>query len=214
MNIVIAIDGPAASGKGTLARRLAEALDYAWLDTGLLYRAVGYAVAKNGGDPADPALAIPVAQTIDVTALMNDASLRSDEAGQFASQCSAIPEVRTALLNFQRDFAAKPPGNKKGAVLDGRDIGTVICPKATLKLYITASPEVRAERRLKELTAQGQSLSFSEVLADIKARDGRDMNRVTAPLKPADDAIVIDTSHLDADKAFDSALALVRARIE
>lgn len=214
MNIVIAIDGPAASGKGTLARRLAETLDYAWLDTGLLYRAVGCTVAKNGGNPADPALAIPVAQNIDVAALMNDASLRSDEAGQFASQCSAIPEVRAALLNFQRDFAAKPPGNKKGAVLDGRDIGTVICPKATLKLYVTASPEVRAERRLKELTARGQSLSFSDVLADIKARDARDMNRATAPLKPAEDAVIIDTSHLDADKAFESALALVRARLE
>lgn len=210
---VIAIDGPAASGKGTLARRLAQALDYACLDTGLLYRAVGMTVVRAEGSPSDPAFAIPVAMRLDASHLHDDAALRSDEVGQYASQCSVIPEVRTALLAFQRHFAATPPGGKAGAVLDGRDIGTVICPDAPVKLYVTASAEVRAERRMKELAARGKAISYDEVLADLKARDARDMNRPVAPLKPAPDADILDTSAMTADEAFAAALAKVRAKL-
>ncbi len=210
---VIAIDGPAASGKGTLARRLADALGFALLDTGLLYRAVGLKTVQMGGNPADPAASIPVAQNLDVRGLADDLPLRTDEAGQFASQCSSIPEVRAALLDFQRQFASTPPDGKAGAILDGRDIGTVICPAADVKLYVTASAEVRAERRMKELAARGKSLPFEAVLADIKARDDRDMNRATAPLKPAADAILLDTSAMTPDEVFATALALIRKKL-
>lgn len=211
MSIVIAIDGPTASGKGTLARRLAEALDFACLDTGLLYRAVGMAVVRQGGNPADPAIAIPTAQLLDATHINDDTSLRTAEAGQYASQCSVIPEVRAALLNFQRQFAYNPPAGKAGAVLDGRDIGSVICPEAQVKLYVTASAEVRAERRHKELIARGQVIGFDDVLADIQARDDRDMKRAIAPLKPMPDAHILDTSHRSAEEAFAAALAIIES---
>ena len=213
MSIVIAIDGPAASGKGTLARRLAEKLGFAWLDTGLIYRAVGMGVVRQGGDPADPALAIPAAKALDFAALMDDSSLRTDEAGQAASKCSAIPEVRAALLDFQRSFARTPPNGKKGAVLDGRDIGTVICPDAPLKIYVTASAKVRAERRQKELAGRGQSLPFEAVLEDIRARDARDMNRPIAPLKPAPESVILDTSQLGVKQAFSAALTIAKERL-
>lgn len=209
MSTTIAIDGPTASGKGTLARKLAEALGYAWLDTGLLYRAVGVGVKRAGFTPQDEAQAIAIARQLHLGAIMDDNELRSAEAGQLASQVSAIPEVRQALLEFQRHFAQREPG----AVLDGRDIGTVICPDALVKLYITASAEVRAERRHKELLSRGQDKSYADVLADVKARDDRDMNRAVAPLKPAADAVIIDTSNMDPDKAFSVALALVRERV-
>jgi len=209
MSITIAIDGPTASGKGTLARKLADALGFACLDTGLLYRAVGMALKRQGFTASDEAQAIAAAQALNVDQVMDDDELRSAEAGQWASQVSAIPGVRQALLEFQRSFAAQPPG----AVLDGRDIGTVICPDAPVKLYITASAEVRAERRYKELLSRGQDKSYDDVLADIKARDDRDMNRAIAPLKPAGDAVMIDTSNMDPEKAFSVSLALIRERL-
>ena len=209
MSITIAIDGPTASGKGTLARKLADALGFACLDTGLLYRAVGMALKRHGFTASDEAQAIAAAQALNVDQVMDDDELRSAEAGQWASQVSAIPGVRQALLEFQRSFAAQTPG----AVLDGRDIGTVICPDAPVKLYITASAEVRAERRYKELLSRGQDKSYADVLADIKARDDRDMNRAIAPLKPAGDAVMIDTSNMDPEKAFSVSLALIRERL-
>ena len=209
MSITIAIDGPTASGKGTLARKLADALGFACLDTGLLYRAVGMALKRQGFTASDEVQAIAAAQALNVDQVMDDDELRSAEAGQWASQVSAIPGVRQALLEFQRSFAAQPPG----AVLDGRDIGTVICPDAPVKLYITASAEVRAERRYKELLSRGQDKSYADVLADIKARDDRDMNRAIAPLKPAGDAVMIDTSNMDPEKAFSVSLALIRERL-
>ena len=209
MTITIAIDGPTASGKGTLARRLAHHFGYHCLDTGLLYRAVGMTVAKEGGNPADPDSAIPVAQSLDTSQLSDDNELRTDVAGQYASQCSTIPGVREALLRFQREFAAREPGS----VLDGRDIGTVICPDAPVKLYITASAEVRAQRRHAELERRGKPMAYEAVLLDIKARDDRDMNRATAPLKPASDAITLDTTTMNADEAFAAALKIVTERL-
>jgi CMP/dCMP kinase len=213
MSIVIAIDGPTAGGKGTLAKRLAGATGFALLDTGLLYRAVGVALHRAGYTPADEAQAVQYARGLIASQIMDDDELRSAEAGQLASQVSAIPAVRQALLDFQRNFAARPPGGALGAVLDGRDIGTVVCPDALVKLYITATAEARAERRHKELLSRGQTKTYEDVLADIKARDDRDMNRAIAPLRPASDAVILDTTHMDPDKAFDVALALVRERL-
>lgn len=210
---MIAIDGPTAGGKGTLAKRLAAATGFALLDTGLLYRAVGVALHRAGYTPADETQAVHYAHGLIASQIMDDDELRSAEAGQLASQVSAIPAVRQALLDFQRDFAAHPPGGALGAVLDGRDIGTVVCPDALVKLYITATAEARAERRHKELLSRGQTKTYEDVLADIKARDDRDMNRAVAPLKPAVDAVLLDTTHMDPDKAFDVALALVRERL-
>jgi len=207
---IIAIDGPAAAGKGTLARRLAAELGFDYLDTGLIYRAVGMNLRRAGTDPADEAAAEAAARAlvpVDLTAT----DLRGDDAAQAASKVAAIPGVRAALLDFQRRFAHTPPGGK-GAVLDGRDIGTVVCPDAEVKLFVTASLEKRAERRLKELQAAGRGGIQSDVLADMKERDDRDRNRSVAPLKPADGAIVLDTSDLDADQAFVLALSHVRNR--
>jgi len=208
---IIAIDGPAAAGKGTLARRLAATLGFDYLDTGLIYRAVGMNVARAGGDPADPALAGPAARALAPADLAAD-DLRGDQAAQAASKVAAIPEVRAALLDFQRAFAATPPG-AKGAVLDGRDIGTVVCPDAGIKLFVTASLEKRAERRLKELRAAGREAIHSTVLAEMRERDERDRNRAVAPLVAADDAFVLDTTGLDADQAFAAALGHVRSRM-
>lgn len=206
--MIIAIDGPAAAGKGTLARKLAERLGLAYLDTGLLYRAVGMAVLRQGGDPADRSRAAAVAQALDPQAL-GDAGLRGDEAGQAASKVAAIPEVRAALLEFQRAFAAHPPGGKAGAVLDGRDIGTVVCPNAPYKLFVTASLEVRAARRVKELRERGLAAIEERVFEDMRQRDARDSGRAAAPLVPAVDAYVLDTSNMDADAALNAALAYV-----
>ncbi len=208
MGFVIAIDGPTASGKGTLAKRMGEALKFKVLDTGLLYRAVGLAVVRAGGDPADAALAVPAAQKLDASRLADDNDIRSDLAGQYASQCSTIAGVRAALLEFQRKFADAEPG----AILDGRDIGTVICPHAPLKLYVTAAPEVRAHRRHAELVSRGKQLSYEDVLADIRARDDRDMNRAIAPLKPAPDAIILDTSDMNANSVLQKALEYTHER--
>lgn len=209
----IAIDGPAASGKGTLSKRLAAHYGYAHLDTGSLYRAVGLMVRLAGGDPAEPALALAAAKALTPeSAILVHPGLRGDEAAGAASLVAAMPEVRAALLDFQHSFAANPPGGK-GSVLDGRDIGTVVCPNAPAKLFVTASVEVRAERRVKELRAAGQDVSVDTVLMDMKARDERDSRRAVAPLKPAVDAFVLETSALDADQAFDVACAFLRTKI-
>ncbi len=203
--MIIAIDGPAASGKGTLAKRIAEHFGFAYLDTGLLYRAVGLEVLRRGKDPADPKAAEAAARTV-VLSQLDDPALKSDEVGSAASQVAAIPGVRAALLALQRRFARSPPGGEKGAVLDGRDIGTVICPDADVKLFVTASPEVRAERRHKELLARGVDSIYARVLKELSERDARDSVRLVAPLRPAPDALLLDTSGLDADQAFAAAI--------
>lgn len=205
---IIAIDGPAASGKGTLARRLAAEFDFAYLDTGKLYRAVGMKVLRTGGDPEDEEAAADAARALDPLEL-EDGALSSDEAAGAASKVAALDTVRAALKDFQRNFAAIPPDGKAGAVLDGRDIGTVICPDADAKLFVTADVEVRADRRHKELLERGIASIYARVLAELKDRDARDTNRTTAPMRPADDAHVIDTSEMDADAAFEAALDIV-----
>ena len=209
--MIIAVDGPAASGKGTLARRLAEYFDLAHLDTGLLYRAVGHAVLEAGGDPADPRAAEAAARALTLAAV-SDPALRGDAAGNAASQVAVLPGVRAALVELQRRFAHSPPGGKKGAVLDGRDIGTIICPDAEIKLYVTASREVRAERRHKELLKRGLDSIYARVLQDLEERDARDAARTAAPLKPAADAFVLDTSALDADQAFKAAVDYILSK--
>ncbi len=203
--MIIAIDGPAASGKGTLARRLAAKLGLAHLDTGRLYRAVGLAVLRAGGDPDDAVAALKAAESLDPAAL-EDHALASDRAGNAASKVAAIDAVRAALLAFQRTFAHHPPAPATGAVLDGRDIGTVVCPEAEVKLFVTASAEARAKRRHKELLERGEASIYARVLADIRERDRRDSTRAIAPLTPAADAILIDTTVLDADAALAAAL--------
>ncbi|MDI3469463.1 MAG: Cytidylate kinase [Pseudolabrys sp.] len=202
--MIIAIDGPAASGKGTLGRRLAAQFGYRHLDTGLLYRAVAKAVLDAGKDADERATAIRAARAFD-PACLGDPALKSDPVGNMASVVSAIPEVRAALIEFQRSFAAAPPG----AVLDGRDIGTVIAPQAEVKIFLTASPEERARRRARELENRGEAADYDAILADIRSRDARDASRAVAPFKPADDAHVLDTTQLDADGAFAAALALI-----
>jgi len=209
--MIIAIDGPAASGKGTLARRLAEHLGFALLDTGLLYRAVGMKVLRAGGDPADAEAAAEAARGLKAAEL-DDPELRGDAAAAAASKVGAVPAARAALLDFQRTFAANPPEGAGGAVLDGRDIGTVVCPDADAKLFVTASIEVRAERRVKELRERGLEAIHSRVLQEMKERDSRDASRAVAPLEPAKDAFVLDTSALDPDAVFAEALTFVKTR--
>lgn len=206
MAVIIAIDGPAASGKGTLARRLAAHFRLPHLDTGLLYRAVG-ARCLAEGVLADEAASVRAAHALDVAALDPDA-LRTAALGEAASVVAARPQVRAALLELQRRFAAQPGG----AVLDGRDIGTVICPDADAKLFVTAKPEVRAERRFLELRGRGEDIAYDAVLEDIRRRDERDSGRAAAPLTMADDAVLLDTSTLDIPGAFAAALAAVEAR--
>ena len=209
---VVAVDGPAAAGKGTLARRIAAHFGYAHLDTGLLYRAVGAGVLAAGLDPADAEGATRIAEALSAADLAGD-GLRGESVAAAASQVAAIPGVRRALLELQRDFARLPPGGAAGAVLDGRDIGTVVCPEAAVKLFITASIEVRAARRLKELRQRGLDAIDNDVLRDMQERDSRDCARHVAPLEPAGDAVVIDTSGLDPDEAFAAALAVCEAAI-
>ena len=211
---IIAIDGPSASGKGTIARRLAAHFGFAHLDTGLLYRAVGLAVLKAGHDPADTEAATKAARSLtpDMLAVsFNDPALRDDTTAVAASKVAAIAGVRDALLKFQKDFCAHPPANKPGAVLDGRDIGTVIAPQAPVKIYVTASMETRAERRFKELQGRGENVTYAAVLKDLQARDARDAERVVAPAKPASDAIILDTTRMTADEAFAEALKIANA---
>lgn len=204
---VVAIDGPAAAGKGTLAERLAAALRLPYLDTGLLYRAIGKLMDERGFDLDDPVLAGQFAEALDPEDLKRG-DLRGREAGELASRVAVHPAVRAALVDFQRAFASRAPG----AVLDGRDIGTVICPDADVKIYVTASPEVRARRRTDELLAKGRDVVYETILAETRERDERDSGRAVAPLKPAADAILLDTSDLDRDAAFARALAIVEAR--
>lgn len=205
--MIIAIDGPAASGKGTLGRRLAAHFGLGHLDTGALYRATGLHVLRAGGDPADPADAAAAAEAVRPEDAA-DPALRTDEVAQAASKVAAMPAVRAALLDFQRRFAAAGPG----AVLDGRDIGTVVCPDADAKLFVTASVEARATRRFRELRERGEDAIYDAVLRDMEQRDARDSGRTVAPLTPAEDAFVLDTSHLDADQAFEAALSFVSGR--
>ena len=206
--MIIAIDGPAAAGKGTLARRLADHFGLALLDTGLLYRAVGMNLVRADADPGDTAKAAVAARNLKPEDL-EAGDLRADAAADAASRVSVVPEVRAALLDFQRSFAANPPEGARGAVLDGRDIGTVVCPDAEVKLFVTASPEVRAERRYLELRERGLDAIHGRVLADMKERDARDSERTVSPLEPAKGAFLLDTSDLDADQAFDAALDFI-----
>jgi CMP/dCMP kinase len=205
--VIIAIDGPAASGKGTLAKRLAAHLSLPHLDTGLLYRAVGRAMLDRGLDLGDQGAAGEIAEALEVGDLDED-RLRGREMGEAASIVAAQPKVRKALLDLQRRFAHQ----RGGAVLDGRDIGTVIAPGADAKIFVTAAAEVRARRRHLELEKRGAAPPFEDVLADIRRRDARDAGRADAPLKPAPDAIVLDTTALDVEGTFEAALAIIERR--
>lgn len=203
--MIIAIDGPAASGKGTLARALAKKLDFAYLDTGALYRAVALGVLKSGKGISDKELAIKIASDLDPK-LLEDPDLRLEETGESASHIAVIPEVRAHLKAFQIDFGKNPPGGKKGAILDGRDIGTVIAPDARLKFFVTASTETRADRRFQELIGRGEQVLYEDILEDVKARDARDASRKTSPLKKAKNALLLDTTKLDIDGVLEIAL--------
>jgi cytidylate kinase len=204
--MIIAIDGPAASGKGTLGKKLAAHYGLRHLDTGLIYRAVAKALVDAGERPEDAAAAVAAAKELDL-ANFDEATLKTYAVGEAASIVSAIPGVRAALLDFQREFAAQPPG----AVLDGRDIGTVVCPGADVKIYVTATPEVRAKRRAAEYRAAGRGIDEASVLADILRRDQRDSNRAAAPLQQAPDAYLLDTTHLAIDAAIRAAIDIVEA---
>jgi cytidylate kinase len=213
MSFVVAIDGPVAAGKGTLARMVAAHFGFGYLDTGALYRAVGSKVLRLGGDPADAAFAAKAAESLDGADLAAP-DLRAEAVGLAASKVAAIPGVRAALLDYQRRYAAHPPGGEPGAVLDGRDIGTVVCPDAHVKLFVTASDSVRAGRRHKELLSRqqsegGETIDFEQVLADLRRRDAQDQSRQAAPLKPAADAHLLDTSDLAIDAAAAAAIQMV-----
>jgi len=212
MSIIIAVDGPAASGKGTLARRLARHFHFAHLDSGALYRLTALAVLEAGGDPSAIGDAIEGARSIDLSRA-GDPAIRTDLVGMAASKVSAIPAVRAALHDFQTGFLAHPPGGSPGAVMDGRDIGTVIAPHATAKLFVEASPEVRARRRWLELKSMGIDKDLETLLGEIQARDHADRTRAISPLVRAPDADLLDTSNLDIDAAFAAALALVEPRV-
>ena len=207
--MIIAIDGPAAAGKGTLARRIAQHYGLTYLDTGALYRATGLALMQAGHDPEDAGRAEAAARNLDL-ALMEHPDLRSARAGEIASIVAAIPQVRAALLDVQRQVAASRPG----AVLDGRDIGTVVCPDADVKIFVDASPQVRAKRRWKEWREAGEEADYEDILAQVLARDARDRERAEAPLKPAEDAHLLDTSKLDIEAAFRAARQIIDARIQ
>ncbi|ATQ44774.1 (d)CMP kinase [Caulobacter mirabilis] len=206
MGFVIAVDGPAASGKGTIAVKLGALYGFPVLDTGLLYRAVGVKVLESGGDLGDEAAAVAAAKALDPQELERP-EVRTRAAGEAASRVAIYTPVRQVLRDFQLAFAAQEPG----AVLDGRDIGTVIAPRAPAKLYVTASPEVRAERRWKQLTGQGETVAYEDILADIRIRDERDGARAESPMRPADDAVLLDTTEMSIDAAFDAARRIVEA---
>jgi CMP/dCMP kinase len=206
--MIIAIDGPAASGKGTLAKRVAAHFGLPHLDTGLLYRAVARDLQKRTGALDDRLLAVSLARDLDPLTL-DDPSPRGPELGEAASLVARLPEVRAALLDVQRTFAA----HVLGAVLDGRDIGTVVCPEADVKLYVTASPEVRARRRYLEMKGRGEPVEYDAVLADIRRRDERDAGRSSAPMRPAEDAILLDTSNLDIETAFEMAVGAIARKV-
>jgi cytidylate kinase len=205
--VIIAIDGPAASGKGTIGKRLAAHYGLRHLDTGLLYRAVAKAVLDSGDEPSNAEAAIAAAKALDHSRF-DEAVLKGPAFGEAASFVSAIPDVRAALVRLQRDFAMSP----KGAVLDGRDIGTVICPDADVKIFVTAKPEVRAQRRAAEYRAAGKDGDEATVLADIRRRDERDSSRSASPLKQADDAVLLDTTALNVEQAVAAAIAIVESK--
>jgi cytidylate kinase len=205
--MIIAVDGPLASGKGTIARALAARFGLPHLDTGSLYRATGLAVIEAGLDPSDTEGCAALARQLDLSAI-DENRIRTAEAGAMASKVAAIPAVRTALYELQRDFATQPGG----AILDGRDIGTVICPDADVKLFVTADAETRARRRWEELKAKGETLSFDTMLAQTRERDARDAERSDAPMKPAEDATLLDTSSLSIDAAVATAIRIVENR--
>ena len=210
--MIIAIDGPAAAGKGTLTRKLAKHYNLALLDTGLIYRAVGLKAVLSG-DPSDSEIAIQAAKSLDLADLkIHD--IRGELAAKSASLVAAIPAVRDVLLEFQREFAHNPPDGKLGSILDGRDIGTVVCPDAKFKLYITASLEVRTDRRYKELQERGEEAIRSAVLDNIKIRDERDIARALSPLKPAGDAKIIDSSDFNASEVFSLAQEFIRSQMK
>ncbi len=213
--MIIAVDGPVAAGKGTLARNLAAELDLAYLDTGSIYRAVGAKILDRGEDPGDPVAALRAAEDL-APGDLGRSDLRQERVGLAASTVAVNTQVRAVLLAFQREFAANPPdltdGPASGAVLDGRDIGTVVCPDADLKFFVTATPEARAQRRHKELIERGDESIYARVLQDLMDRDARDSQRVTAPLKPADDAVYLDTSDMQAGEVLEAALGHVRKR--
>lgn len=206
--MIIAIDGPAASGKGTLAKRIAQHFGLHHLDTGLLYRAVARDMRRAGLDYDNAQVAAAVAMALD-TSTLEDPELRSPAIGDAASLVAKHPPVRAALLELQRRFASQTPG----AVLDGRDIGTVVCPGAVVKIYVTATPEVRAERRFKESVSRGDRVTYDMVLWDIHRRDERDAGRDAAPMRPADDAVLLDTSNLDIEASFDKALGVISRKV-
>ncbi|NJC41132.1 cytidylate kinase [Brevundimonas alba] len=205
--LIIAVDGPAASGKGTIAARLAAEYGLPFLDTGLLYRAVGVGVLDAGGSLDDEAAAEAVARALDASHLSDTERLTSREAGEAASRVAGYTGVRAALLQFQKAFALQPGG----AVLDGRDIGTVIAPEAQAKLFVTATPEVRATRRWRQLTGRGEVIAYEDMLADIVRRDERDAGRGAAPMIQAEDAVLLDTTDMDIEAAFDAARRIVEA---
>ena len=209
--MIITVDGPSAAGKGTLARRLAERLGFAHLDSGLIYRAVAAKVEVAEADSSFAEAALRAAEALNAADLERP-GLRGERIGHLASKVAVIPEVRAALLAFQRDFAARPPGGAAGAVLDGRDIGTVVCPDADLKLFVTASTEERARRRHKELRERGEESIYARVLQDLQTRDARDSERAVAPLRAAEDAIVLDTTELDSEAALAAAMDIVAAQ--
>ena len=206
--MIIAIDGPAASGKGTLARLVAEHFGLRYLDTGSLYRAVARDSRARGLDLRDGASVVIVARSLD-PATLDDAGLRDPGIGEAASIVAGIPEVRAALLQYQRDFANAPPG----AVLDGRDIGTVVCPDADVKIFVSARPEIRAQRRFREREQAGEGISYGEVLDLIRQRDERDASRGAAPMMAADDAHLLETSQMDIQQAFDAAVGVIKRKI-
>ncbi|MBL6853111.1 MAG: (d)CMP kinase [Alphaproteobacteria bacterium] len=213
MSVVIAVDGTAASGKGTLAKRLARHFGFAHMDSGALYRLTALAVLDNGGDPSREADALKGARAIDLSRA-GDPAIRTDIVGSAASQVAAIPAIRAALHDFQLAFLVKPPGGSPGAVMDGRDIGTVIAPNATAKLFVDAAPEVRAHRRWLELRGMGINRDEGELLNEIRARDHADRTRTISPLKQAFDAALLDTTSLGIEPAFAAALHLVSAKVE
>jgi cytidylate kinase len=210
--VVIAVDGTAASGKGTLAKKLARHFNFPHLDSGALYRLTALAVLEKKGDPSNQADALKGAQSIDLSRA-GDPAIRRDDVGAAASKVAAISVVRQALFDFQRDFLMSPPGHAEGAVMDGRDIGTVIAPDAAAKLFVDAAPAVRAHRRWLELKGMGIERVEAEVLAEINTRDAADRSRPISPLRQAPDAALLDTTDLDIDAAFAAALSLVEAKV-
>ena len=210
VNIVVAVDGPVAAGKGTLGRRLAADFNFAYLDTGGLYRAVALRMLRAGAALDDVETMVAQAKQVSLSDL-DDPSLRDEEVGEAASVISPQPALRAALLDYQRNFAARPPKGAAGAVLDGRDIGTVICPDAQVKLFVTASVEARAERRYTELLRRGEAVDLGTIQADVAARDARDSERAASPLTAADDAHLLDTTDLSIEAAFEAAKDIVAA---